>query len=34
MTGGITLGPGRTSFMRGAVHLVNFAAFLFLSFVP
>ena len=30
----ITLVPGRTSLMQGAVHLVVFAAFLFLSFVP
>jgi len=34
VVGGITLGPGRTSFMQGAVHLVIFASFLFLSFVP
>lgn len=30
----VTLGTGRTSMMQGAVHLVLFAAFLFLSFVP
>jgi Ca2+:H+ antiporter len=30
----ITLGTGRTSMMQGAVHLVLFAAFLFLAFVP
>jgi Ca2+:H+ antiporter len=30
----ITLGTGRTNVMHGAVHLVLFAAFLFLSFVP
>jgi Ca2+:H+ antiporter len=30
----ITLGPGRTHLMQGAVHLVIFAAFLFLTFVP
>ena len=30
----ITFGPGRTSIMQGAVHLVVFAAFLFLSLVP
>lgn len=29
-----TLGTGRTSMMQGAVHLVLFAAFLFLAFVP
>jgi Ca2+:H+ antiporter len=34
VVGGITLGPGRTNIMQGAVHLVLFAAFLFLSFVP
>jgi Ca2+:H+ antiporter len=30
----ITLGTGRTSIMQGAVHLVLFASFLFLAFVP
>ncbi len=30
----ITLGTGRTNVMLGAVHLILFAAFLFLSFVP
>ncbi len=30
----ITLGSGRTHLMQGAVHLVVFAAFLFLVFVP
>jgi Ca2+:H+ antiporter len=30
----ITLGTGRTNVMQGAVHLVLFAAFLFLSLVP
>jgi Ca2+:H+ antiporter len=30
----ITLGTGRTNLMQGAVHLVLFAAFLFLSLVP
>lgn len=30
----ITLGAGRTSMMQGAVHLVVFAAFLFLAVVP
>jgi Ca2+:H+ antiporter len=32
--GTITLGTGRTNLMQGAVHLVLFAAFLFLSLVP
>ena len=30
----VTLGTGRTHLMQGAVHLVLFAAFLFLAFVP
>jgi Ca2+:H+ antiporter len=30
----VTLGTGRTHVMQGAVHLVLFATFLFLSFVP
>jgi hypothetical protein len=30
----VTLGIGRTYVMQGAVHLVLFAAFLFLAFVP
>lgn len=30
----ITLGTGRTSMMQGAIHLVLFAAYLFLAFVP
>lgn len=30
----ITLGTGRTTIMQGATHLVLFAAFLFLAFVP
>ena len=30
----ITLGSGRTSLMQGAVHLVIFAVFLFLTLVP
>ena len=34
LVGAITLGPGRTSIMQGAVQLVVFAAFLFLSLVP
>jgi Ca2+:H+ antiporter len=32
--GGITLASGRTNVMQGAVHLVIFAAFLFLALVP
>jgi Ca2+:H+ antiporter len=34
IVGTITLGTGRTSIMQGAVQLVVFAAFLFLSLVP
>ena len=34
MVGSITLAHGRTSMMQGAVHLVIFAAFLFLALVP
>jgi len=34
LVGAVTLGPGRTSIMQGAVQLVVFAAFLFLSMVP
>lgn len=34
LVGAITLGTGRTNMMQGAVHLVLFAAFLFLSLVP
>ena len=30
----ITLVSGRTNIMQGAVHLVIFAAFVFLAFVP
>lgn len=30
----VTLGTGRTHMMQGAIHLVLFAAFLFLAFVP
>jgi Ca2+:H+ antiporter len=30
----ITLASGRTNLMQGAVHLVIFAAFLFLALVP
>jgi len=34
LVGAITLGTGRTNVMLGAVHLVIFAAFLFLALVP
>ena len=34
LVGTITLGSGRTNMMQGAVHLVIFAAFLFLTLVP
>jgi Ca2+:H+ antiporter len=34
LVGSITLASGRTTLMQGAVHLVIFAAFLFLAFVP
>lgn len=34
VVGAITLGSGRTNLMQGAVHLVVFAAFLFLTLVP
>jgi Ca2+:H+ antiporter len=34
VVGAVTLGTGRTYMMQGAVHLVLFAAFLFLAFVP
>jgi len=34
VVGAVTLATGRTSVMQGAVHLVMFAAFLFLAFVP
>lgn len=34
VVGSITLGTGRTNLMQGAVHLVIFAAFLFLALVP
>jgi Ca2+:H+ antiporter len=34
LVGAITLGTGRTNLMQGAVHLVLFAAFLFLALVP
>jgi Ca2+:H+ antiporter len=34
LVGGFTLASGRTNVMLGAVHLVIFAAFLFLALVP
>ncbi|TDM08884.1 MAG: ionic transporter y4hA [Ideonella sp. MAG2] len=34
LVGAITLASGRTNLMQGAIHLVVFAAFLFLTFVP
>jgi Ca2+:H+ antiporter len=34
LVAGFTLGAGRTTVMQGAVHLVLFAAFLFLALVP
>jgi Ca2+:H+ antiporter len=34
LVGAITLGSGRTNVMQGAIHLVLFAAFLFLTLVP
>jgi Ca2+:H+ antiporter len=34
VVGAVTLGTGRTYIMQGAVHLVLFAAFLFLALVP
>ena len=34
MVSAVTLSTGRTYMMQGAVHLVLFAAFLFLAFVP
>ncbi len=34
IVGAITLGTGRTNLMQGAIHLVVFAAFLFMTFVP
>jgi Ca2+:H+ antiporter len=34
IVGAITLGSGRTNMMQGAIHLVIFAAFLFLTLVP
>ena len=32
--GVVTLGTGRTTVLQGIVHLVMFAAYLFLAFVP
>jgi Ca2+:H+ antiporter len=34
IVGSITLASGRTNLRQGAVHLVLFAAFLFLTLVP
>jgi Ca2+:H+ antiporter len=34
LVGTITLGSGKTNVMQGAVHLVLFAAFLFLTLIP
>jgi Ca2+:H+ antiporter len=34
LVGTIGIGAGRTNMMQGAVQVVIFAAFLFLSFVP
>ena len=34
VVGSVTLGSGRTNVMQGAIHLVIFAAFLFLTLVP
>jgi Ca2+:H+ antiporter len=34
LTSAVTLASGRTYVMQGAIHLVLFAAFLFLAFVP
>ncbi len=34
VVGAVTLGSGRTNLMQGAVHLVIFAAFVFLALVP
>jgi Ca2+:H+ antiporter len=34
IVGTITLGSGRTNMMQGAIHLIIFAAFLFLTLVP
>ena len=34
VVGSITLATGRTNMLQGAIHLVIFAAFLFLTLVP
>ena len=34
VVGAITLGSGRTNMMQGAIHLIIFAAYLFLTLVP
>jgi len=34
VVGSITLASGRTHMMQGAIHLVIFAAFLFLALIP
>ena len=34
IVGAITLGSGRTNMMQGEIHLIIFAAFLFLTLVP
>jgi Ca2+:H+ antiporter len=34
LVGGITLGSGKTNVMQGAIHLVLFASFLFLTLIP
>jgi Ca2+:H+ antiporter len=34
LVGSITLGSGRTNMMQGAIHLVLFCTFLFLTLVP
>ena len=34
IVGAITLGSGRTNMMQGAIHLIIFAAYLFLTLVP
>jgi len=34
LVGAITLGSGRTNVMQGAIHIVLFASFLFLTLVP
>jgi len=34
LVGAITLGSGRTNVMQGAIHLVLFFTFMFLTLVP